>query len=125
MKIKNHQIGNKEIAEIISNTVVIRNVEDSLDIIGNVYYQGYDFIILREEHLSSDFFQLKTKFAGEVLQKFINYLIHLSIIGDFSKYKSSSLKYFIRESNRGKEVYFANSLKKVLLQLQNKRVESR
>ena len=117
MKIKSHQINSKKIAEIISDSIVIQNVEDSLNIIGNIYYQGYDFIILREEHLSSGFFQLKTKLAGEILQKFINYRIHLSIIGDFSKYESNSLKAFIRESNKGKEIYFANSLDGVFLQL--------
>lgn len=96
-----------------------------MDIIGNAYYQGFDFIILREEHLAPEFFQLKTKLAGEILQKFTNYRMHLSIIGDFSKYKSSSLKAFIRESNKGKHVYFAKSKDEALLQLKNKRIAHR
>ena len=111
---KKHQINSKKIAEIIADSIVIQDVKDSLDLIGNVYYQGYDFLILREEHLSPEFFQLKTKLAGEILQKFTNYQMHLSIIGDFSQYKSRSLKAFIRESNKGKQVFFGRSVQDAL-----------
>lgn len=110
MEIKKHTVNNKNIAEVISETIVIQNLEDGLDLMGNLYYQGYDAIVLQEKQLNPDFFDLKTKFAGELLQKFTNYRMHLSIIGDFSKYKSKSLKAFITESNRGKQIYFVSSL---------------
>ncbi|WP_083996437.1 DUF4180 domain-containing protein [Desulfosporosinus acididurans] len=53
-----------------------------------------------------DFFDLKTKLAGEILQKFVNYHVRIAIVGDFSGYKSKSLKDFIYESNNGKDVFF-------------------
>ncbi|NMI02367.1 DUF4180 domain-containing protein [Paenibacillus sp. SZ31] len=43
---------------------------------------------------------------GIVLQKFINYQIKIAIIDDFSSYSSKSLKYFIYESNNGKDIFF-------------------
>ena len=44
--------------------------------------------------------------AGDVLQKYINYQFKIAIVGDFSVYKSKSLKDFIYECNKGKEIFF-------------------
>lgn len=48
--------------------------------------------------------------AGDILQKFAQYQMPLSIIGDFSIYSSKSLMHFIYESNNGKQVNFLTSL---------------
>lgn len=97
------------IVEIVANHVVINNAEDGIDLIGNVYYQGFDKVILHKENFSIDFFDLKTGLAGEILQKFTNYRVRLVIVGDFSEYWSKSLHDFIRESNAGKLVNFLSS----------------
>ncbi len=102
-------IGNTGIAEIVTDKVVINNAEDGVDLIGNVYYQGFDKVILFKENLSSDFFDLKTGMAGEILQKFSNYRVRLAIVGDFSEHTSKSLQDFIRESNTGSLVNFLPS----------------
>ncbi len=47
--------------------------------------------------ICDDFFDLSTRLAGEILQKFINYHVKIAIIGDFSIYTSKSLKDFIYE----------------------------
>jgi hypothetical protein len=60
------------------------------------------------------FFDLKTKIAGEILQKFSNYRIGLAIVGDFSKYESKSMKDFIFESNKTKHVNFVEMLEDAL-----------
>ena len=44
MKIETHHINNLKIAEIISDDIVLRSVEDGLDLLGNLYYQGFDKI---------------------------------------------------------------------------------
>jgi hypothetical protein len=64
-----------------------------------------------------DFFQLTTKLAGEILQKFINYNIKLAMAGDFSVYKSKSLKNFICESNKGKDIFFVSDEKQAIAML--------
>jgi hypothetical protein len=44
-------------------------------------------LVLDERNLTPDFFDLKTGFAGQVLQKFVNYRTKLAIIvRDASKY---------------------------------------
>ena len=100
------EIGDTGITEIIAEGVVINNLEDGIDLIGNTYYQGYEKVIIHKENITPDFFDLKTKLAGDILQKFSNYRIRLVIIGDFDNIESKSLRDFIRESNEGKMVNF-------------------
>ena len=95
--------------EIRSEEQFINNVQDVLDLFGELYGQYYDGIILYERNITHDFFDLQTKLAGEILQKFSNYRIRLVIVGDWSKYTSRSLEAFITESNRGKTVNFSSS----------------
>ena len=117
MQIKTHEIKNTRIAEIISEEILIKNAEDGLDLMGNLYYQGFDKIILHKQNLSIEFFNLKSGLAGEILQKFSNYRIRLMIIGDFSDVNSQSLKDFIYESNQGKQVNFLPTVEEALEKL--------
>lgn len=114
MKIEIHTINNTTIAELISEDTIIHTIEDGLDLLGNLYYQGFDKIILYEKNITPDFFDLKSGIAGEILQKFTNYRVRIFIVGDFSKYTSKSLHDFMRESNRGKQVNFTTSINETL-----------
>lgn len=110
MEIKIHTIDNRKIAEIISDDIVLQTVEDAVDLIGNMSYQGFDKLIIHEENMISDFFELKNKIAGNILQKFSQYSMLLAIIGDFEKYESKSLNDFIFESNKGKQINFVTTV---------------
>ena len=48
--------------------------------------------------------------AGEILQKFVNYRLKVAIVGDYSRYTSKPLHDFIRESNRGRDVFFVSTI---------------
>ena len=106
MEIKIHTINDRKIAEIISDDIVLQTV----DLIGNMSYQGFDKLIIHEENMISDFFELKNKIAGNILQKFSQYSMPLAIIGDFGKYESKSLNDFIFESNKGKQINFVTTI---------------
>ena len=110
MEIKIHTIDNRKIAEIISDNIVLQTVEDAVDLIGNMSYQGFDKLIIHEENMISDFFELKNKIAGNILQKFSQYSMPLAIIGDFEKYESKSLNDFIFESNKGNQINFLTTV---------------
>ena len=110
MEIKIHMINDRKIAEIISDDIVLQTVEDAVDLIGNMSYQGFDKLIIHEENMISDFFELKNKIAGNILQKFSQYSMPLAIIGDFEKYESKSLNDFIFESNKGSQINFVTTV---------------
>jgi len=114
MIIQSHEINTIKIAEVISDQIIIQSAQDGLDLMGDVYYQGFDKVILYEKNITPEFFDLKTKIAGEILQKFSNYRIGLAIVGDFDKYDSKSLKDFIFESNKTRHVNFLKSLENAL-----------
>lgn len=110
MNIKTHEIVNAKIAEIIADNIVLKTTEDGLDLLGNLYYQGFDKIIIYEKNIIPDFFDLKNRIAGDILQKFAQYGMPLAIVGNFSKFESKSLNDFIYESNKGKQVNFVSSI---------------
>ena len=97
------------IAEIISDSIEIRNTQDALDIMGNCFYQGAKAMILHEKNIVPAFYDLKTRIAGDILQKFSNYGVRLAIVGDFSKYDSKSLRDFIYESNKTGRIIFVSA----------------
>lgn len=111
MKFTKHNRNGLEMAEVVSLDEVISSASDFLDIMGNAPSQ---IILLHEDMLHQDFFELRTGLAGDILQKVSNYQLKLGIIGDFTKFTSKALRDFIYESNETKQVYFADSLEKAL-----------
>ena len=109
MKLKIHQKPTGNIAELQSQSIY-STVDEFLDIIGNANYQGAEKIIIPRENIHPDFFDLKTRLAGEVLQKFSTYRQKLAIVGDFSSFTSKSLQDFIRESNAIGHILFVEEI---------------
>ncbi|MBK9935180.1 MAG: DUF4180 domain-containing protein [Cytophagaceae bacterium] len=98
--------GEIRVAKIKSEAILINNLDDATQLLGDFYYQGFDKIILEEQNICHDFFDLKTKLAGEILQKFSNFKMKLVIVGDWQKYESKSLQDFTFESNKGTLINF-------------------
>lgn len=110
MKIKEHQFEGQHYCEIIDDNFLFTNADEIIEFMADAYYQGAHFIVLQKSQLPSAYFDLKTGFAGEVLQKFSNFRMKLIVIGDFSDIRSESLKAFIIESKRNKTVLFTDEL---------------
>ena len=117
MKIDIHTLNNIRIAELIADELIIRDQESGTELLGNLYYQGFDRVLLHAQNITPDFFDLKTGIAGEVLQKFSTYRVRVAIVGDFSNVASNSLRDFIRESNAGGHVMFLTSKEEALMRL--------
>lgn len=107
MEIATHGNG---IAEIISDEILMQDPGEAVQLIMDLYYQDFSKIIIREKNISPAFFDLKTGVAGEILQKFSNYKAQLVIIGEFTRYPGKSIRDFIYESNKGRQVNFLESL---------------
>jgi hypothetical protein len=114
MTIQTHIIATVNIAEIQSDEELVSSVEKGGDLLAELYYQGFDKIILSVHHLSPQFFDLKTGFAGELLQKFANFRMQLVIVGDVTPFSNDRFEEFIGESNKGNQVNFAKDVKEVM-----------
>ena len=114
MTIQTHIIATVNIAEIQSDEELVSSVEKGGDLLAELYYQGFDKIILSVHHLSPQFFDLKTGFAGELLQKFANFRMQLVIVGDVTPFSNDRFEEFIGESNKSNQVNFAKDVKEVM-----------
>ncbi|MER7420823.1 DUF4180 domain-containing protein [Micromonospora peucetia] len=85
--------------------------QDALDLIGAAFL-GAAVVALPASRLDVSFFSLGTRFAGEVMQKFVNYRIRLVVVGDISRHlaASSALRALVDESNRSDHVWFVPDL---------------
>jgi len=110
MEIETHEINSLKIAEVMADGIIVSSAADGLDLLGTLYFDGFDKIVLHEKNITPGFFTLKTGLAGEILQKFSNYRMDLAIVGDFAAYESESMKSFMLESNRFGQINFVSSL---------------
>lgn len=81
------------------------------DAMGLLYADGAaetDWIAVPVARLDPAFFDLRSGLAGEVVQTFANYRVGLALIGDVSDHVAGSraLGDFVRESNRGRQLWF-------------------
>ncbi|ADY55380.1 hypothetical protein Sgly_1051 [Syntrophobotulus glycolicus DSM 8271] len=98
------------IAVMNSTEPLITDGQSALDLTATVYYeQGVTKMVVNKEAISEDFFKLSTGFAGEVVQKFVNYHFSVAIVGDFSKYTSKPLRDYMYECNNGKHLFFVTT----------------
>lgn len=89
----------------------ITTVQDALDLIGAAFL-GAEAVAVPAGRLDEGFFSLGTGFAGEILQKFVNYRLRLVVVGDVSRHltASAALRALVQESNRADHVWFVPDL---------------
>lgn len=117
MTVETHRIGDLKIAELTSEHVIINTAGDGLDLLGNLYYQGFDKMIVYAKNIAPEFFDLKNGMAGELLQKFSTYRMGLAIVGNLDTYNSKSLHDFMYESNQVGHTIFVNTVSEALILL--------
>lgn len=89
----------------------LKNERDAIELIGEAGRCGASLVVIPAERLDDDFFRLRTGIAGAMVQKFVTYRLRLAIVGDISRnlMESSALRDFVREANRGADVWFVAS----------------
>jgi len=118
MNFEQVEVAGITIAIVKDGGCVISDVQSALDLIATAsYVTGSDRIIIEKSQISESFFDLKTKLAGEALQKFINYRVKIAIVGDFSNYTSKSLNDFIFECNKGNDICFVSTKQEAIERL--------
>jgi hypothetical protein len=96
----------------------VRSEQDALDLIAAAF-QGAEVVAVPAGRLDENFFVLRTRFAGEVMQKFVNYRLILAVVGDITAYtaRSAALAALVRESNDSDHVWFVADLNALDAQL--------
>ena len=109
---KFYELHGVRVLECVPDGAKLQTYNDAVELIGKSFENLATLIVIPVECLDDEFFQLKTRIAGELIQKFVQYRRRLVIVGDISGFlaQSSALRAFVNESNRGKEVWFLASL---------------
>lgn len=107
-----HKTRTATIVEFVADHLILNSTADALDLWMQARGQQADGIALHVANIAPAFFDLKTRIAGDILQKLVTYRCRLAIVGDISPYtkNSESLRALVRESNRGKDVWFAPTM---------------
>ena len=92
---------------------VVRDDRDAVDLIAEAHYEHQaEWVLLPVDLLPPDFFRLQTGVAGAIAQKFVNYRMHLAIVGDVSAHEdvSEAFRDWVREANEGRNLWFVPDL---------------
>ncbi|MFD7119257.1 DUF4180 domain-containing protein [Streptomyces sp. NPDC056652] len=86
----------------------VRGEREALDLIGDAFHLGATWVVIPAGRFEDAFFELRTRVAGDIVQKFANYRLRLAVVGDIARHTadSAALRDFVRESNRGTQLWF-------------------
>jgi len=101
------ELGGVRVLLCDANGEKLRSERDAIDIVGAALSERCKLVVLPVERLDDAFFSLKTRIAGEIIQKFVNYELRLAIIGDIARHveASTALRDFVFETNRSNQVW--------------------
>ncbi len=88
----------KKYIECASAKTPIHNEQNVLDLIAACIEHDTNLLMIHMEALDDDFFRLRTGLAGDVLQKFINYHIKVTIVVTDGQKVKEKFKEFLSES---------------------------
>ena len=95
------EIESKKYIELISTTEPLSTENDALDLIALCWEHETIALMIHYAALSEDFFKLKTKLAGNMIQKFINYGIKAAAIIPQETTQKGRFKEMAMETNKG------------------------
>jgi len=100
--------------------LLIASERDATDVIATAFAHRPDWIVIPLGLLAPQFLDLKSGLAGAVLQKFVTYHFRVAVVGDTAKQvgASAALGDFIREANRGNQIWFCSTREELMLRLQ-------
>jgi hypothetical protein len=92
----------KKYIELFSASVPLKAEADALDIVALCGENDTYLLMVRRDALSGDFFDLKTRAAGGIIQKFVNYHIKTVIVIPEDA-QGARFREWAGESNKGSQ----------------------
>jgi Domain of unknown function (DUF4180) len=86
----------------------IADEQSAVDLMATLWGQDVQWLVLPVARLTEDFFRLRTRVAGAVVQKLQQYGFRVAVVGDIAGHveASTALRDFVYESNRGRQLWF-------------------
>lgn len=105
---RSYELHQMRVLECAPEGKTIQNDRDAVELIAEAMEAGAHIVVIPVERFDHSFFRLRTRVAGEIVQKFVQYRRRLVIVGDISTYlaESSAFEAFVHEANRGEDIWF-------------------
>lgn len=86
----------------------VLSLDDAIELVGDAFSAGVRTVIVPARRLPSEFFVLRSGFAGEFVHTFAKYHMRLVVVGDISRHLAVSPTFaaFVSEANRGPQLAF-------------------
>ena len=126
MSARSYELHGVRVFECAAEGPPLRSDRDAVDLMSEAGGPGANFIVIPAERLSDDFFRLKTRVAGEIIQRFVMYRVRVAIVGDIARHltESGSLRDFVREANRGNQCWFVADLDELSKRLEREKTRA-
>ena len=102
-------IEDKKYVECISSEIKLITEQDTMDLIAVCWENDASLLMINEEVLSEDFFNLSTGVAGALLQKLVNYQIKTAAIISSELANKGRFREMALESNKGSHFRIFNT----------------
>ena len=86
--------------------------QDAVDLVGATYGLGAEVLVVPVERFGARFFDMHAKLIGHFFSKVVQYGFRLVLLGDVRQHVEASTVFrdVVRESNRGRDVWFVADL---------------
>jgi hypothetical protein len=93
----------------------VASEQDAVDLIGQLWGQAVSLVVIPVERFADGVFDLRTTQLGHFTQKFIGYGKQLVVLGDLGEHLAASepLRAYVRESNRGRHIWFVSDMEEL------------
>ncbi|HTO68944.1 MAG TPA: DUF4180 domain-containing protein [Myxococcota bacterium] len=98
MKARVFESGGHAILELESP---VASVDDSVELLSACFEHRTRSVLVDHALLPPAFFELRTRFLGEFLQKLVNYRVRLALVLPPERELSERFREFLREAKRG------------------------
>jgi len=95
---------------VMPGSDLLASERDLLDLLSYCYEAGDSKILLEGIYLDPAFFDLSSGVAGEIFHKLSTYQVKTAIVADLQAIKSERFQELIRESNKGRQINYFESV---------------
>ncbi len=95
-----------EYVRCVPQSGILTSEADVLDLLAECYGIESSRILLDEEHLHPEFFDLSSGLAGALFHKLSVYQVRVAIVADLAGIKSQRFRELIHECNQGDDIHF-------------------
>jgi hypothetical protein len=81
----------------------IADLNDAMTIVAATYELNTHKVLLRDSQFPAEFFELQTGFAGEFIQKLVNYRIAVACVFGSDRALGERFREYIGEAKRGRQ----------------------